>query len=264
MNKSEIKSFLDEQVVRYNTPSFIECDPVQFPRRYRMLQDIEIVSFTVASIAWGKRSMILRNAEKMLARMGDSPYDFVMNEDYRALGAANVHRTFFESDLAYMMRGFRQVFLKYGSVENLVATIYPVSPQRECVAWKLAKSLSQEFRDANSTVNNTLRRNNTAVSDSENTALKRFNMALRWLVRNDGIVDLGVWKSVSLSELYIPLDVHVGNVAREIGILSRKSNDRRAVEELTAVLREFCPEDPVKYDFALFGTGIAGNLNYSP
>lgn len=249
-----IKSFLDEQVARYNTTSFIESDPVQFPRRYTKLQDIEIVSFTVATIAWGKRPMILRDAERMLAKMGDSPFDFVMNEDYRALGTANVHRTFFEPDLAYMLHGFRQVFLKYGSVENAIAALHP-SQRTEGVAWHLAKLLAQEFRDANNSVG-VVNCASTAISDSEKSALKRFNMALRWLVRDDGIVDLGVWKAMKPSELYIPLDVHVGNIAREIGILSRRSNDRRAVEELTAVLRDFCPEDPVKYDFALFGTGV--------
>jgi len=258
-NRLQIKSFLDDQVAQYNTPSFIASDPVQFPRRYNKLQDIEIVSFIVASIAWGKRPMILRNAERMLAKMGESPFDFVMNEDYRALGTANVHRTFFERHLAYMLRGFRQVFLKYGSVENLLS----VQKLRSDVvvappAWRLAKLLSREFFEAND-FKCKEHLAPTAVSESEKSALKRLNMALRWLVRNDGIVDLGVWKAIKPCELFIPLDVHVGNVARELGLLQRKSNDRRSVEELTAVLQNFCPEDPVKYDFALFGMGVNKN-----
>jgi len=254
MKTNDIKSFLDDLVADYNTPDFIESDPVQFPRRYSKLQDIEIAAFTVATIAWGKRPMILRNAERMLAKMGDSPYDFVMNEDYRALGTANVHRTFFEHDLAYMLRGFRQAFLKYGSVENMIGSGN---------VWDLATKLSKEFRAANvcnATAHIPPMRNVSAITDSANSALKRMNMALRWMVRNDGIVDLGVWKALKPSQLYIPLDVHVGNVARELGLLSRKSNDRRAVEELTAVLREFNPGDPVIYDFALFGAGVTGRI----
>ncbi|MDR1763382.1 MAG: TIGR02757 family protein [Dysgonamonadaceae bacterium] len=254
MNKPKIKSFLDELVAQFNTPSFIESDPVQFPLRYERLQDIEIVSFTVATIAWGKRPMILRDAERMLAKMGGSPFDFVMNEDYRALGKANVHRTFFEPDLAYMLRGFRRIFERFGSVENML--IENRAAESAAPAWTFAGLLSQEMRSANGGQANSL----CYPASYGQSALKRLNMAVRWLVRNDGIVDRGVWKALKPSQLYIPLDVHVGNVARELGILSRKSNDRKAVEELTAVLREFCPEDPVIYDFALFGAGITGKL----
>lgn len=246
----DVKSFLDEQVLRFNTPSFVENDPVQFPRRYARLQDIEIVSFLIATISWGKRPMILRNAERLLALLGNSPLDFVMNSDYRSLGSTNIHRTFFEDDLAYMLRGFRHIYKKYNSVEemlklrNIEQTTAPV--------WELARVLFTEMRQANDGKSNS----KCYPANYEKSALKRINMALRWLVRDDGIVDLGIWKAISPARLYIPLDIHVGNVAREFGLLRRKSNDRRSVEELTAVLRKFCPEDPVKYDFALFGTGI--------
>jgi len=255
--QQSVKQILDEFVEQFNTYDFIETDPVQFPRRYSKLQDIEIVAFTVATIAWGKRPMILRNADRMLAKMGDSPYDFVMNEDYRALGAANIHRTFFETDLSYMLRGFRNIFLKYGSVENMLKSGVEENLFSEMPAvWRLAGLLSKEMQDANAGKSNS----KCYPANFEKSALKRLNMTLRWLVRDDGIVDLGVWKTLKKSELFIPLDVHVGNVARELGILSRKGNDRRAVEELTSVLREFCPDDPVKYDFALFGAGISRKI----
>jgi uncharacterized protein (TIGR02757 family) len=246
-----VKNFLDEQVQFINTRSFIKTDPVQFPRRYELLQDIEIVSFVVSSITWGKREMILRSSDRMLAKMGDSPYNFVMNEDFNALGKANIHRTFFEPDLAYMLHGFRKIYIENESVESFLAK------KRAKNAWQIATALQTEMQSANNGKTNT---RNCLPLRHETSALKRLNMALRWLVRNDGIVDLGVWKLLKPSDLYIPLDIHVANISRELGLLTRKSNDRRAVEELTAVLCGFCPEDPVKYDFALFGMGISGKL----
>ena len=243
-----MKSFLDEQVRLINTPLFIETDPVQFPHRYKRLHDIEIVSFIVSTIAWGRREMILRNADRMLSKMGESPYEYVMNEDYHALGGANIHRTFFEPDLAYMLRGFRKIYSENDTVESFLQ-------KRETQnAWSIAGALQSEMALANNGKENS----KCMPSRTEKSALKRINLALRWLVRNDGIVDLGVWKILKPSQLFIPLDVHVANVARKLDILQRKSNDRRAVEELTAVLRTFCPEDPVKYDFALFGIGVRG------
>jgi uncharacterized protein (TIGR02757 family) len=241
-----MKDFLDEQVQLINVRSFIETDPVQFPRRYGRLQDIEIVSFVVSAITWGKREMILRSADRMLAKMGDSPYDYVMNEDYHALGDANIHRTFFEPDLTYMLRGFRKILLENDSIENFLQN------HRAYDAWSIACTLQTEITSANNGKQNA----KCLPLRFEKSALKRLNLALRWLVRNDDIVDLGVWKAMKPNQLYIPLDVHVAKVARELRLLQRKSNDRCAVEELTEILRRFCPQDPVKYDFALFGIGI--------
>lgn len=246
-----MKDFLEEQVQRINNKSFIETDPVQFPRRYERLQDIEIVSFCVATIAWGRREMILRSAERMLAKMGESPYEYVMREGYETLGEANVHRTFFEPDLAYMLRGFHKILSENESIESFL------KKRQVKNAWQITEALQTELQQANGGATNA---KNLFSLNFEKSALKRLNMALRWLVRNDGIVDFGVWKLLKSSELYIPLDVHVANISRELGLLQRKQNDRRAVEELTAVLRGFCPEDPVKYDFALFGIGVMGKM----
>ena len=244
----DIKEYLDEHAERINKPSFIEDDPVKFPRRYKDLRDIEIVSFLVATIAWGKRSMILRDAERMLAKIGNNPYDYVMSEGYEKLGTANVHRTFFENDMAYMLRGFRHFYLSNDSMDKYMSSLADRSPQ------KLVEALRLFAFEANG--NGNIHNMKCYPKDFKNTALKRVNLALRWLVRNDGIVDLGVWKSIKPSELYIPLDIHVGNTAREIGLLTRKNNDWKAVDELTKKLREYNPKDPVKYDFALFGIGI--------
>ena len=249
----DIKEYLDEHVMRINHPSFVEDDPVKFPRRYKDLRDIEIVSFLVATIAWGKRAMILRNAERMLSKTGNSPYDYVMSKGYEKLGTANVHRTFFENDMAYILRGFRHFYLIYESMDCFMSTLTDHSPHR------LVEALRQSAMEANGDTSNM----KCYSKNLKNTALKRVNLAMRWLVRNDGIVDLGVWKSMLPSELYIPLDVHVGNTARDIELLKRKNNDWKAVDELTRKLREFNPEDPVIYDFALFGIGIEKNKTLS-
>lgn len=248
-----IKETLDEWVEKINKPDFINTDPVQFPRRFLssafFLPDIEITAFIISSITWGKREMILRNAERILARFGDSPYNYIMNKEYDTLGYANIHRTFFEQDLAYMLRGFERIYSQHVSLQDFLKRSFK-EPQN-ATAWDICRVLCKEIEAANCSANY-----KCFPCHFEFSALKRFNLALRWLVRNDGIVDLGVWNWMSPSQLYIPLDVHVGNVARRIGILHRKSNDRKAVELLTNRLREFCPEDPVKYDFALFGMGI--------
>jgi len=243
-----LKEFLDGQAALMNTADFIKDDPVQFPRRYTKLQDIEIVAFLVATIAWGKRAMILRSAERMLKKLGENPYEFVMNGDYQQLGNKNVHRTFFEHDLKFMLQGFRHFYRTYRSMDDFMATCATIdrTPQ------KLVETLRRFACEAAGENGNP----RCYATNLKQSALKRVNLALRWLVRNDGIVDLGVWKSLKSSELYIPLDIHVGNVARKLGLLNRKQNDWKAVEELTAVLRSFNPQDPVIYDFALFGIGI--------
>ena len=247
----DIKEYLDEHAERINKPSFIEDDPVKFPHRYKDLRDIEIVSFLVSTIAWGKRTIILRDAERMLAKIGNSPYDYVMSEGYEKLGTANVHRTFFENDMAYMLRGFRHFYLSHNNMDEYISTLTDRSPQ------KLVEVLRLSAKEACG--NDNTHNMKCYPKDFKNTALKRVNLALRWLVRNDGIVDLGVWKSIKPSELYIPLDIHVGNTARENGLLIRKNNDWKAVNELTVKLREYNPEDPILYDFALFGIGIEKN-----
>ncbi|MDR2495837.1 MAG: TIGR02757 family protein [Tannerellaceae bacterium] len=248
------KEYLDLQTERINTSDFIEADPVRFPRRYNRLQDIEIASFITAIIAWGNRKSILADAERMFAFMDNNPLDYVMKRGYELLGNANLHRTFFESDLKYILNGMRPIFLEFGSIEaylinRLGESLSSITP------WHIARVIEEQIRMANGNIPN---RECARFFAGDTSALKRVNLALRWLVRNDGIVDMGVWSIMKPSQLYIPLDVHVGNTARRLGLLQRKSNDRKAVEELTAKLREFCPEDPMRYDFALFGMGVNG------
>ena len=136
-----IKELLDEQVLKINTPDFIKDDPVQFPRRFNKLQDIEIVAFTTATIAWGKRSMILRDTERMLSLMNNTPYEFVMNKGFETLGNANVHRTFFQPDLAYMLRGFYSIYSKYESINNMVKELGIGNDSAP--AWKLCETVRE-------------------------------------------------------------------------------------------------------------------------
>jgi len=243
---NDIKGYLDEWTEKMNQPSSIEKDPVQFPLRFRNPEDVEVAAFLTATITWGNRSMILNSAEKMFAKMGENPYDYVMSEGYKSLGSGNIHRTFFEQDLLYLCKGLNAYYSSSGeSLECLFA---------KCdTLWDGILEFRQLMALGNGGVYSKHVSNPMASS-----ACKRLHLALRWLVRKDGIVDSGIWKNISPSKLYIPLDVHVGRVSREMGLLDRKQNDKAAVESLTGVLRGFCPEDPVKYDFALFGIGESG------
>lgn len=248
---SDIRELLDTEAARINSPAFIADDPVQFPRRFSRLQDIEIVALLSAIIAWGNRKMICRDAERMLSLMQNEPYAYVMDEGYEDLpGDMNLHRTFFGRHFSYFLRGMREIYRRYGSLDAFSAAVGSASG--EAPAWKLVEEMQKIMSDVNAgaTCSQCLPVN------LGQTALKRINMALRWLVRDDGIVDMGVWNSIPKSKLFIPLDVHVGNISRSLGLLSRKANDRKSVEHLTAVLRGLRPDDPVVYDFALFGIGV--------
>lgn len=246
-----IIELLEAETSRINSPSFISDDPVQFPRRFSELRDIETVAFLSAMIAWGNRTMICRDAERLLAIMNHEPALYLKEKAYENLDdSRNIHRTFFARDLKYFLRGMNAIYGKFDSIDSLAASAEV--GKEDAPAWALVKEIQKYMCEANGgkTCSQCFPTNLDA------TALKRINMALRWLVRDDGIVDLGVWKSIPKSKLFIPLDVHVGNVSRSLGLLQRKSNDRKAVEELTALLREIDPEDPVKFDFALFGIGV--------
>lgn len=247
----DIHELLDAEANRINRPEFIENDPVQFPRRFSRLQDIEISAFLSAIIAWGRRTMICRDAEKMLNLMDNEPYSYVMDRGYEDLDPSlNIHRTFFARHLQYFLRGINRIYREYGSLDTFAAQMRV--GETEAPAWKLVEEMEKIMREENNGENCS----QCLPVNLDSTALKRVNMALRWLVRDDGIVDMGVWKSIPKSKLYIPLDVHVGNTARNLGILERRANDRKSVDLLTFALRELRPEDPVFYDYALFGIGI--------
>ncbi len=236
---------------RINTPAFIVDDPVQFPRRFERQEDIEIAALLAAIIAWGNRKMICRDAEKILDIMGDHPVDYVRDGAYEDLDPdMNLHRTFFVRNFQHLLRGLREIYRKYPNLDAFSESIR--AGESEAPAWHLVGAMNEIIAEANGGV----RDSRSLPQNLKTTALKRINMALRWLVRDDGIVDLGIWRSIPKSKLFIPLDVHVGNTARQLGLISRKANDRLTTEQLTARLREWRPDDPTFYDYALFGIGI--------
>ena len=246
-----LREFLDREAAQINNVDFIANDPVQFPRRFGRLQDIEIVSLLSASIAWGKRKMICNNCEKMLSIMENAPMEYVLDGAYEALpDEMNIHRTFFARNFKYMLRGMNRILSRYGSLHDF-ATAMRVADS-PTPSWRLVELMQEEFSAANGGATDS----QCLPTQLANTALKRVNMALRWLVRDDGIVDMGVWSAIDKSQLFIPLDVHVGDTARSLGMVERKANDKRTVLELTAMLRRMRPDDPVIYDYALFGIGI--------
>ncbi|MCM1476514.1 MAG: TIGR02757 family protein [Bacteroides sp.] len=246
----DVRELLIEAANRINSPEFIANDPVQFPRMFTHLPDIEIAALLSATIAWGNRKMICRNCAKMLALMGHDPHAYVMEQAYEDLPDGNIHRTFFASNLRHFLRGLHRIYSRYPSIDAFAAA-HGVANE-EFAPWHLARLLNSELAAAND-----------GVADSrclplnlQQTALKRLNMALRWLVRTDGIVDMGVWQSLTPDRLFIPLDVHVGNTARSLGLITRRSNDRRTAVELTEAMRQILPSDPALFDYALFGIGI--------
>lgn len=248
---SDIIELLETEAACINNPNFIADDPVQFPRRFSDQRDIEITSLLSAIIAWGRRTMICRDAEKMLNLMDNQPYNFMMDRAYENLdGDLNIHRTFFARHLQWLLRGLRKIYSEYTDLDSFAAS--KRVGEDEAPAWKLVEEMERVIYAENDGE----KCSQCLPTNLDKTALKRVNMALRWLVRDDGIVDMGLWKSIPKSRLYIPLDVHVGNTARELGLLTRKANDRKSVEEITGVMRTLRPDDPVYFDYALFGIGV--------
>jgi uncharacterized protein (TIGR02757 family) len=250
MNSSELKSFLDEKVLQYNTLDFIESDPVQIPHLFTQKEDIEIAGFLSATISWGNRKMIIKNSHQMMDLMGNAPYDFVMSHQETDLERLEsfVHRTFNGQDFMGFIKGLQHIYTNHGGLE----TIFSNNLGED----NLQKNI-HEFKKLFFEIPH-LNRTQKHISDPlKGSAAKRINMYLRWMVRQDNKgVDLGIWKSISPALLSCPLDVHSGNVARKLGLLTRKQNDGKALTELDLKLRELDPTDPVKYDFALFGLGV--------
>ena len=251
MRKAELKRFLDEKAAYYNQPLFIESDPIQIPHQFSKKEDIEIAGFLVATIAWGNRKSIIKNGTRLMQLMGQAPYDFVthFSEEKDAENLKTfVHRTFNGYDLIYFVKALQHIYKNHNGLEGVFSTFSEEENLQPAIHHfkKVFFSLPH------------LKRTEKHVSDPlKNSAAKRINMFLRWMVRNDSTgVDFGIWKSLSASQLSCPLDVHSGRVARSLSLLKRKQNDAKAVQELDKSLRKLDAEDPVKYDFALFGLGV--------
>jgi uncharacterized protein (TIGR02757 family) len=251
ISSNEIKAFLEEKYLQYNNPSFIECDPISIPHSFSDARDREISGFLIAAIAWGRRDLILRSGRLMLELMDNSPSEFILyaNENELSRFSRFVHRTFNGTDCIYFIKGLRHIYSRFGSMEDVILQGMNDSGS---VKEGLSYLRSLFFSLPHAT------RNEKHFADvTGGAAGKRLNMFLRWMVRQDNFgVDFGIWKKIDPAKLYIPLDLHSGNTARRLGLLTRKMNDWKAVEELTGILKEFDPADPVKYDFALFGLGV--------
>jgi uncharacterized protein (TIGR02757 family) len=254
MNPSELKDFLDEKVIQYNNLDFIESDPVQIPHLFSIKEDIEIAGFLSATIAWGNRKMIIKNSHRMMDLMGNAPYDFVMSHTENDLQRLEtfVHRTFNGQDFASFIRSLQHIYKNHGGLE----TVFTQNQSQGIETTSTQRSI-HEFKKIFFEIPHQYRTQKHISDPLNNSAAKRINMYLRWMIRQDNKgVDLGIWKSISPAALSCPLDVHSGNVARKLGLLTRKQNDGKALAELDLQLRILDSADPVKYDFALFGLGV--------
>jgi uncharacterized protein (TIGR02757 family) len=250
LNTQELKEFLDAKVIEYNNTKFIESDPIQIPHQFSKKEDIEISGFLTSTIAWGNRKSIIKNAQRLMELLDHSPYDFVLNHKDSDLETLLpfVHRTFNGNDCIQFIKSLKHIYKHHGGLE----TVFAKHQEKDSLQFAIHKLKSHFFEIEH------LHRTQKHISDPlKKSAAKRINMFLRWMVRNDNAgVDFGIWKQLSPAQLSCPLDVHSGNVARKLGLLNRKQNDAKALLELDTNLRKLDAEDPVKYDFALFGLGV--------
>ena len=250
MNKTELRDFLEEKVIQYNTLDFIDSDPIQIPHLFSLKEDIEIAAFLTATIAWGNRKMIINNSKRMMDMLGNSPYDFIMEHNDTQLEKLDsfVHRTFNSDDFKTFVKALQHIYNTHNGLEMAFAKNQQALSMQPSIA---------EFKKLFFEVAHQPRTMKHVSDPMQGSAAKRINMFLRWMVRQDQKgVDFGIWKSISPAALSCPLDVHSGNVARKLGLLTRKQNDGKALVELDAALRKLDANDPVKYDFALFGLGV--------
>jgi uncharacterized protein (TIGR02757 family) len=244
-----MKEFLDEKVEKFNRPIFIETDPIQIPKQFSNREDIEIAGFLTAVISWGNRISIIKNATTLMQMMDFKPLDFTLNATKNDLKSVKsfVHRTINGDDCVYFIHSLKNIYQNHGGLQQ----VFEKGFKQDQTVKSALEYLYTVFFELEG---ERTRKHISCVSNGAQG--KRLNMYLRWLVRNDNRVDFGLWHGIPTSALLLPLDVHTGNVARKLGILQRKTNDWKAVEEVTTVLRKFDPYDPVKYDFALFGLGV--------
>ncbi|RUT73411.1 TIGR02757 family protein [Ancylomarina longa] len=247
---TDLKEFLDEKYDRYNRVSFIESDPIQIPHSFTLKEDIEIAAFLSATIAWGQRGTIIRNAKWLMEKMDYQPHDYLLHASEAELKIFKQfkHRTFNGEDCDFFLRSLRNIYLHKGGLENIFTSAYKEKGN--------IKEVLSDFRNVFFEVKHLLRSEKHVSNVEKKSSAKRLNMFLRWMIRKDERgVDFGIWNAINPADLYLPLDVHTGNVGRKLNLLHRKQNDWIAVEEITQNLRKLDPYDPVKYDFSLFGLG---------
>jgi len=251
LNSIELKDFLDEKFDLYNRESFIDSDPIQIPTRFSKKEDIEIAGFLSAGIAWGQRPTIIRNANRLMELMDQQPFEFLMNASETEFGNFKdfKHRTFNGDDCIFFLKSLRNIYRNHSGLESVFTLGYKQSGN--------IKGALSYFRKVFFEIDHQQRTQKHISNVDKKSAAKRLNMFLRWMVRKDDRkIDFGLWNNINMSDLYLPLDVHTGNVGRKLGLLTRNQNDWQSVDEITSNLRKLDPTDPVKYDYALFGLGI--------
>jgi uncharacterized protein (TIGR02757 family) len=256
-NHLDLKAYLDEAVSRYNQPDFIANDPISLPHLFTKPQDIEIIGFWVAMLAWGNRTTIIKKGKELLNLLDNSPHDFVINHQENDLKRfLNFkHRTFNATDTLYFLHFFHQHYQKYNSLEDAFTLNF--APDAENVALALTHFHEYFF----SLDDFPPRTRKHIATPARNSACKRLNMFLRWMVRQDDKgVDFGIWQKIKPAQLVCPCDVHVERIGRQLGLITRKSMDWQTALELTENLKKLDAQDPVKYDFALFGLGVMGDV----
>jgi uncharacterized protein (TIGR02757 family) len=250
--QKELKALLDAKYREVNVPRFVLDDPISIPRSYSKLQDIEITAFWTAILSWGQRKTIINKCHQLFEMMDGSPYDFIVNhrETDRKIFSEFKHRTFQYTDTLYFLEFLQYYYNEHDSLEDFF------------VRYKSIEDALSAFHNYFFSLESApVRTRKHIASPERKSTCKRLNMFLRWMVRPDESgVDFGLWKRMDTALLMLPLDVHVERVARRLGILKRKQRDWQAVCELTEKMRLFDPYDPVKYDFALYGMGIMGDL----
>jgi uncharacterized protein (TIGR02757 family) len=247
----QLKDLLDRYYERYHVSDFIPDDPLSIPHRFSKREDIEIMGFFAAVLAWGQRKTIINKCLELEERFSGSPFQFITNASDRELKAllGFKHRTFNDTDLLYFVEALKSIYHKHGSLERA----FKISKKEETVEVAI-NNFRAEFFSLDDVPIRTLKH---ISSPAKNSACKRLAMFLRWMVRsNKNGVDFGIWKSISPAQLVCPCDVHVERVARRLGLIERPSMDWKTALELTSNLRNLDPKDPVKYDFALFGMGL--------
>ena len=250
----QLFELLEEKASFYNHPRFIETDPISIPHLFTKKEDIEIAGFLAATLAWGQRVTIINKGRELMNRMDNSPYQFISNASAKEIAVFSnfVHRTFQGEDCMSFLHSLQFIYLEHGGLEKAFLSGYQTSHN-------IQESI-RGLRDLFFSYPHLVRTRKHLPDPASGSAAKRINMFLRWMVRCDNNkVDFGIWKNFNTSDLMCPLDLHSGKVARALGLLQRKNDDWRAVEELTLNLRSFDPVDPVKYDFALFGSGVNEN-----
>lgn len=249
-----MRELLERLHDRYNNESFIEADPISVPHSFTRPVDREIAGFLAATIAWGNRRAIVQSAHRMMRYMDNAPEDFVRNATEADMEYLRtyVHRTFNGVDFQDFVRGLRHIITEWGSVGNYFETRYEEHGDLRPVFSDFRRDFFAAEHDAHCEKH--------LSSIDKGAACKRLCMYLRWFVRHDDRgVDFGMWRRIPMSALYMPLDIHTGRMGRNLGLLNRKQSDWKAVEELTASLRELHADDPVRYDYSLFGLGISGD-----